>query len=71
MNIAAKFYETYNMCAVVDGFLKNTLDNALSLEGFYCEEQWVGWLVLPEILRPASVHRIRGLTSFHAPRTSP
>lgn len=44
MHIVAKFYETYNMCAVVDGFLKNTLDNALLLEGFHCDEQWTGWL---------------------------
>lgn len=45
MHIVAKFYETYNMCAIVDQFLKNTLDNALLLEGFHCDEQWAGWLV--------------------------
>ena len=44
MNILAKFYETYNMCAVVDELLKNTLDNALLLEGFHCDEQWAEWL---------------------------
>jgi len=44
MKFTAKFYETYNMCAVVDEFLKHTLDNALSLEGFRCDEQWVGWM---------------------------
>lgn len=44
MHIVAKFYETYNMCAVVDAVLKNTLDNASLLEGFHCDEQWVDWL---------------------------
>ncbi len=44
MHIVAKFYETYNMCAIVDRLLKNTLDNALLLEGFHCDEQWAGWL---------------------------
>jgi hypothetical protein len=44
MNIVAKFYKTYSMCAVVNDFLKNTLDNSLSLECFHCDEQWANWL---------------------------
>ena len=44
MHIVAKFYETYSICDVVSGLLKNTLDHARLLEGFHCDEQWVGWL---------------------------
>jgi hypothetical protein len=44
MHIVAKFYETYNICDVVSGLLKDTLDHALLLEGFHCDEQWAGWL---------------------------
>ena len=44
MHIVARFYETYNICDVVSGLLKNTLDYAGLLEGFHCDEQWAGWL---------------------------
>jgi hypothetical protein len=44
VHIVAKFYETYSMCAVVDEFLKNTLDHALLLEGFHSDGRWAGWL---------------------------
>lgn len=44
MHIAAKFYETYNICDVVSGLLKDTSAHALLLEGFHCDGQWAGWL---------------------------
>src|SRR5690606_28987738 len=44
MHIVAKFYETYSICDVVSGLLENTLDHALLLEGFHCDERWVDWL---------------------------
>lgn len=44
MHIVAKFYETYNICDVVSGLMENTLDHALLLEGFHCDEQWADWL---------------------------
>lgn len=44
MHVVAKFYETYNICDVVSGVLKNTPEHALLLEGFHCDEQWAGWL---------------------------
>ncbi|AZU58165.1 HNH endonuclease [Ralstonia sp. 22086] len=44
MHIVARFYETYNICDVVSGLLKNTPDHAVLLEGFHCDEQWAGWL---------------------------
>lgn len=44
MHIVARFYETYNICDVVSGLLKNTLDHALLLEGFHCDGQWSEWL---------------------------
>lgn len=44
MQFEARFYETYNMCAVISGFLKHPFDHALWLEGFHCDEQWASWL---------------------------
>src|SRR3546814_8944817 len=44
MHIVARFYETYNICDVVSGLLRNTLDHALLLEGFHCDERWSAWL---------------------------
>ncbi|MCA6218837.1 HNH endonuclease [Ideonella sp. B7] len=44
MQFEARFYETYNMCDVISGFLKHPFDHALWLEGFHCDEQWAGWL---------------------------
>uniref|UniRef100_UPI000D3D51B5 HNH endonuclease n=1 Tax=unclassified Variovorax TaxID=663243 RepID=UPI000D3D51B5 len=44
MHIVAKFYETYNICDVVNGLLNNMSDHALLLEGFHCDEQWSSWL---------------------------
>ncbi|VUZ28879.1 Uncharacterised protein [uncultured Comamonas sp.] len=45
MHIVAKFYETYSICDVVSGLLKNTLDHALLLEGFHCDERWADWVI--------------------------
>lgn len=44
MHIVAKFYETYSICDVVNGILKNTLNHALLLEGFHCDQRWADWL---------------------------
>jgi len=44
MHFVARFYETYNICDVVNGMLSHTLDHALWLEGFHCDERWAGWL---------------------------
>lgn len=44
MHIEAKFYETYYLCSIVDGVLKNRFEYIVSLEGFHCDGQWAGWL---------------------------
>lgn len=45
MHIHARFYETYNICSIVDGMLKNRFDWLMEMEGFYCDGQWSEWLV--------------------------
>lgn len=44
MNIEVRFFDTYNLCANVDGLLKNQFDYLLQLEGFHCDGQWADWL---------------------------
>lgn len=44
MHIVARFYETYSICDVISGLLNNTLEHALLLEGFHCDEQCADWL---------------------------
>lgn len=43
MHIEARFYETYEMCAVVDTVLANRFDHLIKLEGFHCDGQWTAW----------------------------
>jgi len=40
----ARHYETYSLCSVVDGVIRNTSDHLRALEGFHCDGQWAGWL---------------------------
>src|SRR3546814_5343988 len=44
MHNVARFDKTYNICDVVSGLLRNTLDHALLLEGVHCDERWSAWL---------------------------
>ncbi|PKV44445.1 HNH endonuclease [Janthinobacterium sp. 61] len=44
MHIEAKFYDTYYLCSIVDGILKNRFENIVALEAFHCDGQWAGWL---------------------------
>lgn len=44
MHIQARFYETYELCAVVDAVLVNRVDHLLKLEGFHCDDQWTAWV---------------------------
>lgn len=40
----AKYYETYSMCSIVDGVIRNISDHLRTLEGFHCDGQWADWL---------------------------
>ena len=44
MHIEARFYETYELCAIVDGILKDQSGHIVKLEGFHCDEQWAKWV---------------------------
>ena len=44
IKLEARFYETYEMCSVVEGVLRQPYEYARSLEGFHCDGQWAGWL---------------------------
>lgn len=44
MHIEARFYETYELCAVVDAVLTNRFDHLIKLEGFTCDVQWAAWV---------------------------
>ncbi|WP_232446370.1 HNH endonuclease [Burkholderia ubonensis] len=43
MHIEARFYETYELCEIVQGVLTNRFDHLLKLEGFHCDGQWAAW----------------------------
>ncbi|WAC73153.1 HNH endonuclease signature motif containing protein [Roseateles sp. SL47] len=40
----ARHYETYSLCSIVDGVIRNTSDHLRILDGFHCDGQWAGWL---------------------------
>ena len=40
MKIEARFYETYEMCDVVDRILRDPLGHLVKLEGFHCDGGW-------------------------------
>lgn len=44
MHIEAKFYETYYLCSIIDGILKDRFEYLRELEGFHCDGQWEEWL---------------------------
>lgn len=46
MKIEARFYETYEMCDVVDRILRDPSNHLVQLEGFHCDGGWLD-LVLP------------------------
>lgn len=46
MKIQARFYETYELCAIVDEVLDDPLEHAQKLEAFHCDDQWTS-LVSP------------------------
>lgn len=43
MRIEARFYETYDLCAVVSGVLNDRWSHLRKLEGFHCDGQWAFW----------------------------
>ncbi|MDO8771589.1 MAG: HNH endonuclease signature motif containing protein [Burkholderiaceae bacterium] len=40
MKIQARFYETYELCAIVDAVLDDPMEHARMLEAFHCDDQW-------------------------------
>lgn len=58
MNIEVKFYETYSICDVVSRLLWDTLEHAIELEGFHCDEQWADWIAPYE--KQSVLHRFIG-----------
>jgi hypothetical protein len=46
MKIEARFYETYEMCDVVDRILRDPSNHMVQLEGFHCDGAWTD-LVTP------------------------
>ena len=46
MKIQARFYETYELCGIVDAVLRDPFEHARMLEAFHCDDQWTG-LVQP------------------------
>lgn len=52
MNIEARFYETYEICGIIDEVIRNPYSHLLTLEGFYCDG---GWLYLVEPYKKYSI----------------
>ncbi|ENX45941.1 hypothetical protein F886_01379 [Acinetobacter sp. NIPH 542] len=46
MNIQARFYETYEICGIIDQIIRNPFDYLLKLESFSCDEDWL-FLAMP------------------------
>lgn len=46
MKIQARFYETYELCGIVDAVLRDPFEHARMLEAFHCDDKWTG-LVRP------------------------
>lgn len=44
MHIQARFYETYELCAIVDGVLHDQAEHVVKLEGFHGDDQWTAWV---------------------------
>ena len=41
MKIEARFYETYEICEIIDQILRDQIEYLLKLEGFHCDGQWI------------------------------
>lgn len=44
MSIEARFYETYELCSIVDGVLAHRFEYLRNLEGFHCDGNWTAWV---------------------------
>jgi hypothetical protein len=54
MKIEARFYETYELCAIVNEILVDQFEHAVKLNAFHCDGQWV------DLIRP-----FERLSAFH------